>query len=172
MKIIHRIFKYLEYKKIAPTRAEREVGVSNGYLGVQLKKEGDIGEGQLCKFIEYYRDINPLWLLTGEGSMIKEDNICGNQVPEAIVEYTQERKSENWLHEKIDNLMEDNSRNSRSIEKMVDTADRNSRMLEKMINMLDEKGINMADSIEIQKGASHSNVKGKTKLTDKTIISK
>lgn len=152
MKIINRIYQYLEYKRIAPTRAEKEIGLSNGYLGVQMKKQGDIGEGQLCKFIEYYRDINPLWLLTGEGEMLKSEITSNsNIVNEPSVEYTRLKMSENWVKEKIDILMNDIRQNSQSIAKMVDIAEKNSGILEKMIGMVHEKCINNEDEISDNK---------------------
>lgn len=70
-KIIHRLFKYLECKKIPHTRFEKEIGVSNGYLNTQLKRDADLGETNIRKVIDYCLDINPLWLLTGRGEMIK-----------------------------------------------------------------------------------------------------
>ena len=32
-----------------------------------------MGEGMMLKVIDYFRDINPLWLLTGEGPMLRKD---------------------------------------------------------------------------------------------------
>lgn len=32
-----------------------------------------MGEGMMLKIIDYFRDINPLWLLTGNGSMLRDD---------------------------------------------------------------------------------------------------
>jgi len=170
--IVIRIKEYIDFKGISIAAFERSVGFSNSSFSSQYKNNKSIGSDKIENIIKVYPEINPVWLLTGEGSMIKENSTPNNIVNEPTVEYTHEKKADYWLQEKIDNLMDDNSRNSRSIEKMVDTADRNSRMLEKMIGMLEEKGLNVADSIEIQKGASDSTIKGKTKLTDKDIISK
>jgi len=71
MKIIERFFQYLEYKDIKPTRFEKDYGLSNGYLGVQLKRKGNLGEEALKTIIDNCLDINPIWLINGEGSMIK-----------------------------------------------------------------------------------------------------
>jgi len=71
IKAIHRIFQYIEYKHIPPTNLEKKVGLSNGYLGTQLKRNADIGEGVFVKIINYCLDINPLWLITGKGEMIE-----------------------------------------------------------------------------------------------------
>lgn len=72
MKAIERLYEYLDYKKLKPTALEKEIGLSNGYISVQKKRNADMGEGALNKIIDYCRDINPLWLLTGEGSMLRK----------------------------------------------------------------------------------------------------
>ncbi len=73
MKAIHRLFEYIKTKDIKPTRLEKEIGLSNGYLGTQLKREADLGEGVLNKIIDYCLDISPEWLLTGRGQMLRSD---------------------------------------------------------------------------------------------------
>ncbi|MFZ4707790.1 MAG: hypothetical protein ACOYMF_17440 [Bacteroidales bacterium] len=76
MKIIERVFQYLEYKCVKPTRFEKNIGLSNGYLGVQLKRSADLGEGVINKIIENCLDLSAIWLITGKGEMlIKEANI-------------------------------------------------------------------------------------------------
>lgn len=71
MKIIDRIFQYIDYKGIKPIPFEKEIGLSNGYLGKQQKRNADLGESIILKIIENCPEINPYWLLTGEGEMLK-----------------------------------------------------------------------------------------------------
>lgn len=73
MKAIDRFYEYLAEKSLKPTAIEKEIGLSNGYLSAQKKRNADMGEGMLLKIIDYFRDINPLWLLTGEGPMLRSD---------------------------------------------------------------------------------------------------
>jgi len=75
MKAIERLFKYLDFKGVPHTRFEKEIGISNGYLNTQLKRNADIGESMLIKIIDYCLDINPVWLLTGKGDMLNENLI-------------------------------------------------------------------------------------------------
>lgn len=73
-KIISRLFTYLRKKGIPHTRFEKEIGFSNGYLNTQLKRNSDLGESVIRKIIDYCLDIDPVWLLTGRGSMLKGES--------------------------------------------------------------------------------------------------
>lgn len=73
MKAIDRFYEYLAEKSLKPTVVEKEIGLSNGYLSAQKKRGADMGEGMMLKVIDYFRDINPVWLLTGEGSMLRAE---------------------------------------------------------------------------------------------------
>ena len=42
MKAIERLYQYMEYKGLKPTALEKEIGLSNGYLGVQRKRNADM----------------------------------------------------------------------------------------------------------------------------------
>jgi hypothetical protein len=72
MKAIVRLYQYFEYKGIKPTRLEKEIGLSNGYFSVQLKRHADLGSGIIENVINNCRDINIEWLLTGNGPMLSE----------------------------------------------------------------------------------------------------
>lgn len=74
MKAIERLYQYMEYKGLKPTALEKEIGLSNGYLGVQRKRNADMGEGVFLKIIDNCRDINSSWLLTGEGNMLRTES--------------------------------------------------------------------------------------------------
>lgn len=71
MKAIDRLYKYLDYKGIKPTTFEKSIGFSNGYISTMKKRGADMGESILNKITEYCRDLNPEWLLTGEGGMTR-----------------------------------------------------------------------------------------------------
>jgi hypothetical protein len=75
MKAIERFFEYLDYKGLAPTRLEKEIGLSNGYLSQQLKRKADIGEGMLKKILFYCSDLSMEWLIWGRGSMIIDNSL-------------------------------------------------------------------------------------------------
>lgn len=78
MKAIDRLYQYLELKSIKPTVFEKEVGLSNGYLGTQRKRNADIGEAVFVKIINYCRDLSLVWLITGEGQMLQSTSSVSN----------------------------------------------------------------------------------------------
>jgi repressor LexA len=71
MKAIERISEYLNFKIITPHKFEQTVKLSNGYFQKQLRNKGSIGSDILIKVSDKYNDLNILWVLTGEGSMLK-----------------------------------------------------------------------------------------------------
>ena len=72
MKAIERLIQYIQYKGLNNRTFEKNNLLSNGYLAVQLKRNADLGEGILNKILDNCLDINPEWLLTGKGSMLKD----------------------------------------------------------------------------------------------------
>ena len=71
MKAIERISVYLEFKMITPHKFEHTLKISNGYFHKQFRNKGSVGSDILIKVSENYEDLNMLWILTGEGSMLK-----------------------------------------------------------------------------------------------------
>ncbi len=70
MKAIHRVYQYIDHINTKPSKFEVMTGLSNGYLGKQKKREASLGEDILIKIIENCPEINPNWLLTGNGQML------------------------------------------------------------------------------------------------------
>ena len=71
MKAIQRLKQYIDYKGFNNSFFEKENDLSNGYIATQLKRNADLGEGILNKILDNCLDINPEWLLTGKGEMLK-----------------------------------------------------------------------------------------------------
>lgn len=85
MSVKDNIYLYLNGKGISPTKAERELGWSVG----ALTKANSVTSDRLKEFVLFYSDISAEWLLTGEGSMLKEDKtevtfLSHTKVPEAL----------------------------------------------------------------------------------------
>ncbi|WP_315154853.1 S24 family peptidase [Capnocytophaga leadbetteri] len=73
MKAINRVIHYIDNKGINNSSFEKMCGLSNGYLGTQLKRNADLGEGVLNKILDNCLDVSPEWLLTGRGEMLKSE---------------------------------------------------------------------------------------------------
>ncbi|MCT3661082.1 LexA family transcriptional regulator [Elizabethkingia anophelis] len=71
--IVNRLKEYLAYKGVSTSAAEIEINVSNGTLSKPFNAGTNIKTNTLEKFLSNYKDIDPAWLLTGIGKMIKEN---------------------------------------------------------------------------------------------------
>jgi hypothetical protein len=78
--ILQRIKQYADYHNISIRSIEAAIGASNGVISSAIKRNSDIQSKWVSIIIEFYKDINPTWLLTGKGSML----IDQNQIPEKI----------------------------------------------------------------------------------------
>jgi len=102
--IMGRIKQYLDFKGISNRQLELSTGMSNGSFSSQLKKNKTIGVDRLENILNTYDDINPEWLLTGKGSMLRQtkvsktsninsDNVIGSNV-NSPGSYTNESSAE------------------------------------------------------------------------------
>lgn len=64
--IKQRILQFIEYKSISKYEFYKKTGVSNGVLS----QYSGISEENTLKFLSYYTEVNPTWLLTGRGEML------------------------------------------------------------------------------------------------------
>jgi hypothetical protein len=69
MRLIERIQEYLSLYDISAYEFEHSCGLSNGYLGKQLKGKGSVGSDILEKIKRNYTDLSLVWLVTGKGKM-------------------------------------------------------------------------------------------------------
>ena len=73
MKAIDRLYIYLEYKQIKPTRFEQKVGFSSGYLSKMKARSADMGESQMNIVLNNCPDMNKIWFICGEGNMLNPE---------------------------------------------------------------------------------------------------
>lgn len=69
MNTLLRIKEYINYKGLTNQAFEKQTGLSNGTLAAQIKKGGTIGVDKLVKILTEFPNLNPNWLLTGNGEM-------------------------------------------------------------------------------------------------------
>lgn len=68
--ITERILQILDIKKITKYKFCKDLSLSNGFLD----KPRDISTSKYANILDYFPDINPHWLLTGNGEMIKQSH--------------------------------------------------------------------------------------------------
>lgn len=74
MKTIVRIKRFLDSQGISYNAFDTSIGAGNGYIGKQIKKEGSVGSDVLEKILSTYQNLSPRWLITGDGSMLLEND--------------------------------------------------------------------------------------------------
>lgn len=69
---IDRFAKYMEIKGLNDNKVTIDANLSVGTLGKSRKENRNLSAKSIEKILNYYQDLNKVWLLTGEGSMLKE----------------------------------------------------------------------------------------------------
>ena len=100
MRIIDRLIKYLDHKRITAYSFERTCQVANGYLKKQQKGKGSIGSDILERIHRNYLDLSLLWLISGEGEMLEPDKGPNNILKESKQYYTKDEMIQ-FLQERI-----------------------------------------------------------------------
>lgn len=67
--VAERLKKYIEAKEISYYAFENSIDASRGSISKAVKEGKSIGSNVLEKILLMYADLNPGWLLTGEGNM-------------------------------------------------------------------------------------------------------
>lgn len=104
---IDRLLRYLNSKGISENKATNECGLSKGLICQAKSGKADIGNKAVEKILETYTDLSRVWILTGEGNMLKdsrEETPAPSQGGQdsAVVELLKEQNAE--LLAKIDLL--------------------------------------------------------------------
>lgn len=74
--ILNRLKDFIDYKGLPIATFEKSIGMSNASFGKQLKRKGAIGTDKLENILKAYPELSPLWLMTGEGEMLKSPKPC------------------------------------------------------------------------------------------------
>lgn len=68
-----RVGQYIEARGISYYAFENSLGASRGSISKAVKDGKSIGSNMLEKILLLYTDLNPTWLLTGEGEMLVDN---------------------------------------------------------------------------------------------------
>ncbi len=74
---IERFDKYMKSKGLNDNKVTNQLGLSVGTLGKSRKESRDLSDKNIELILNFYTDINRVWLLTGEGEMINHQNRNG-----------------------------------------------------------------------------------------------
>lgn len=108
---VDRLLEYLEFKGITENRATTECQLAQGLIYQAKSGKADLGAKAIEKILSTYSDLNRVWLLTGEGPMLKtttEPEIATEEKPVvgySLVDYLQRKVAE--LEGKIEQLNEE-----------------------------------------------------------------
>lgn len=73
------ILKYLDFIGVTPYKFYQETGITRGVL----TQNNGMSEENTTRFLAYYKNVNPEWLLTGQGSMLKTSSDLKTSIPVA-----------------------------------------------------------------------------------------
>lgn len=73
-----RFLKYMEFKGLNDNQVTLQCHLSKGLIGQARTGKSDLGEKTIEKILKEYQDINRVWLLTGEGEMLKTSKTESN----------------------------------------------------------------------------------------------
>lgn len=68
---LSRIKNYIDFIDVSVASFEKSVSMSNGSFASQFKNNKTIGVDKIENILRKYPEINPEWLLTGQGEMLK-----------------------------------------------------------------------------------------------------
>lgn len=72
--IFSRIKKFIDFLEISNNEFGRTIGCSSAQITQMLTHKKNFGIDKLLNIISNYPNLNPNWLLTGEGSMLSDNN--------------------------------------------------------------------------------------------------
>ena len=91
--IVERIIELIDYKGLNKRKFYLKTGLSNGFLD----KVKDIGTSKIENILNTFPDVNPIWLITGEGDMIKSQGLVKNIVSEPESNYNRLDKYNTYI---------------------------------------------------------------------------
>lgn len=72
MRRIERFDKYMTFKGLNDNKVTIDLGLSNGTIGKSRKDGRDLSDRVIEQILNFYTDLNKVWLLTGEGEMLNK----------------------------------------------------------------------------------------------------
>jgi hypothetical protein len=142
MKIIDRLSEYIEYKNISLNAFDKSIEASNGYIGRQIKNKASVGGDIIEKISCTYPDLNLEWLITGKGSMLKNQPDVLPLASDPQVQYGKQNDEIRYLKKIIENQQKELDNKQKIIENQQKIIDKQFNTIEayakgKIINVSD-----------------------------------
>ena len=80
---IERFEKDMKYKGLNDNKVTNSLGFSVGTLGKSRKENRDLSDRNIETILKFYADLNKVWLLTGEGEMLINNETLPDQTCES-----------------------------------------------------------------------------------------
>jgi len=71
-KTIDRLMQFIKYVGLSARQFDLSIGASNGYTLRMKKNNASIGSDVIENILRVYPQLNVVWLITGEGDMMKK----------------------------------------------------------------------------------------------------
>lgn len=105
-KTIDRLMQFIKYVGLSARQFDLSIGASNGYTLRMKKNNASIGSDVIENILRVYPQLNVVWLITGEGEMLKKpekDEILDfDHLPES-----RQQEIENLIEQKIKERQEE-----------------------------------------------------------------
>lgn len=75
MRRIDRFDEYMAYTHLNDNKVTQQLGLSVGTIGKSRKEGRDLSDRVIEQILNFYTDLNKVWLLTGEGDMLAKRKI-------------------------------------------------------------------------------------------------
>lgn len=75
MKTIDRIKAIIIYYDLSISAFEKKAKLSNNSIQTAIKRNSNVKDSTISSILDTFPQINPAWVLTGEGEMLKENLI-------------------------------------------------------------------------------------------------
>ncbi len=73
LKTIDRLMQFIKYAGLSARQFDLSIGAGNGYTLRMQKNNASIGSDVIENILKAYPRLNVVWLITGEGEMLKEN---------------------------------------------------------------------------------------------------
>lgn len=109
-RVIDRFDAYMASVGLNDNKVTVQLSLSKGLIGKSRNQGRDLSRSLIEKILLYYKDLNPVWLYTGEGSMLidGEPEVSAEEKPTSkslLIEYLERRVAE--LEGKVERLTEE-----------------------------------------------------------------